>query len=396
LSEVEETTPRIHRAGPEGSDWGGLRWVWPVVLVAVLVVAPFGCYVLSPSRSLDVVVVDKTVPFTDRREHRSLFWLLRHLKIKRSDGQPYDADTDYVGAFPGPEPGDRPERTTELTDEQALRADVVYIADTYGVYEGDLESGIEMKAALERTPKIYGGLEPSEARAARRALQAGKLVIGEFNTMASPTGFEARQAIESTLGVTWTRWIGRFFHRLENEEEVPQWMRDNYERIWRDPWDFQGPGYVLLQDDSKIEVLRVGEESGSIGLTIEREEPVDPVLRGARDGIPYPFWFDVVEPRAGTEVLASFVWDLEPEGEERLYAQGLPERFPAVVRRLAPGGGRAYYFAGDFADNLMSDRPWPFAGYLAFKRWSEGAKLAPSESAFYWRFYAPMLRSILR
>ena len=123
--------------------------------------------------------------------------------------------------------------------------------------------------------------------------------------------------------------------------------------------------------------------------------PIDPVLRGARDGIPYPFWFDVVEPREGTEVLAWFEWDLEPEGDERLHAQGLPERFPAVTRRLAPGGGSAYYFAGDFADNLMSDRPWPFAGYLAFKRFAEGMKTGPSESAFYWRFYAPLLREIL-
>ena len=91
----------------------------------------------------------------------------------------------------------------------------------------------------------------------------------------------------------------------------------------------------------------------------------------------------VVEPREGTEVLAWFEWDLEPEGDERLHGQGLPERFPAVTRRLAPGGGTAYYFAGDFADNLMSDRPWPFAGYLSFKRFTEGIKAGPSESAFF-------------
>ena len=30
----------------------------------------------------------------------------------------------------------------------------------------------------------------------------------------------------------WTRWIGRFFSDLSSREEVPQWMRDNYERTF--------------------------------------------------------------------------------------------------------------------------------------------------------------------
>ena len=101
---------------------------------------------------LDVVVVDKTVPFADFREHRALFWMLRHLKIVTPDGVPYDSEQHYVGAFPGPEPGDPPRETTSLTAERASAADVVYIADTYGVYEGDLESGAKMQAALERMP----------------------------------------------------------------------------------------------------------------------------------------------------------------------------------------------------------------------------------------------------
>ncbi len=372
-----------------------LRWSWPILVLGLVVLVPWGIREASPSRRLDVVVLDKTVPFENRVEHRSLYWLLDHLKIEKPGGGAYDRDADYLGAFPGPVPGDPPERTGDLTAERARRADLVYLADTYGVYRDDLLSGPAMKASLERSPKIYGGLDPAEAESAREAVLAGKTLVAEFNTLGSPTGEEARAVLEATLGVRWTRWIGRFFPDLSDRAEVPDWMRRDYEREWGRPWDFRGPGYVLLEDDAHCEVLRVGVESPRIGLTIEREEPVDPVLRRADSGAAYPYWFDVVTAEPGARVLASFRWRLEPAGLERLKARGLPERFPAVVRRDAPGGGKAYYFAGDFADNPMPDGRVPFAGYATLRRWLERGKLAPSELAFYWRFYVPMMARLV-
>jgi len=369
-----------------------LRWAWPIIALVVVLLVPWGCYRLRPARRLDVVVVDKTVPFPTRIEHRSLYWLLDHLKIVDDEGRSYDRDADYLGAFPGPVPGDRPERTIDLDLASARRADLLYLVDTYGVYEEDLASGEEMKAALERSPKIYGGLEPAEADAVAAAIDEGRTVMAEFNTFASPTGREARERMEDLLGVHWTHWIGRYFDRLENEEEVPRWLRANYEREWKRPWDFSGAGWVLLLEDSACEVLKVGREVEVRGLTLERERPIDPLLASADDGVAYPFWFDVVEARAGARTLASYRWHLTPAGKERLEARGLPERFPAVVR--APRGN-AYYFAGDFADNPMPDRAMPFAGYLTLMRWFESLRLAPSEQSFYWRFYVPLMTGLI-
>ncbi len=372
-----------------------LRWSWPMFVLGIVVVVPWAIWEARPERRLDIVVLDKTVPFEDRVEHRSLFWLLDHLKIARPGGGAYDRDTDYLGAFPGRVPGAPPARTVDLTPERASRADLVYLADTYGVYRDDLLSASARKAALERSPKIYGGLAPEEAASARAAMDAGKTLVAEFNTLGSPTGGEARAVLEETLGVRWTRWIGRFFLDLSDRNEVPEWMRLGYAREWGRPWDFRGPGYVLVQDDAHCEVLRVGVESPRIGLVLEREEPVDPLLREAASGTAYPYWFDVVTAEPGTRVLASFRWRLEPEGLARLKARGLPETFPAVVRRDAPGGGTAYYFAGDFADNPMPDGRVPFAGYTTFRRWLERGKLAPSGLAFYWRFYVPMMERLV-
>ena len=372
-----------------------LRWSWPILLLGLLILVPWTIHVRAPSRALDVVVIDKTVPFRNRIEHRSLFWLLNHLKIAKPAGGGYDRDRDYLGAFPGPVPGDPPAWTTDLTAERAARADLVYLADTYGVYRKDLESGPAMKAALERSEPLYGGLTEAEALAARDAVAAGRTLIAEFNTLASPTGDIARKTLENTLGVRWTRWIGRYFARLEDRDEVPEWMRRDYEREWNRKWEFTGPGYVLLQDDAHCEVLQVGPEAPRIALTLEVVRPADAVLEDCADGTSYPYWFDVVEAGPGASVLANFRWRLTPAGLGRLKARNLPEVFPAVTRSMVPGGGAAWYFAGDFADNPMPDGRVPFAGYLTVRRWAERIKLSPSELAFYWRFYAPMMARLI-
>ncbi len=373
-----------------------IRWIWPVVLVALLAIGPWAAWHLEGTVPLPIAVVDKTVPFETRIEHRSLYWLLDHLRIVKPDGTPYDRDRDYFGAFPGPRPGDPPARTTSLTAEAAKGAKLVYLADTYGVYRDDLKSGEAMEAALERSPKIYGGLETGEAEAAAAAVAAGRILVSEFNTLGSPTEAEPRRILETALGVRWTRWIGRYFVRLDDPAEVPGWLRRDYEREWSKPWSFTGPGYVLVQDDAHVEVLRPGRECDAVGLVIDRQSPADRILAGAADGVPYPYWFDVVEAAPATETLARFAWRLSPDGAARLRDRGLPETFPAVTRRRAPsGGGTAYYFAGDFADNPMDDVRVPLAGYATLRRWLEAAKLAPSETAFYWRFYVPMMERIV-
>jgi hypothetical protein len=366
-----------------------LRWSWPLVVFLLIVLVPWVMYSARAQRPLPLVVVDKTVPFRNWFEHRSLYWLLTHDNVVKADGTTYAVETDYLGAYPPAVAGD-------LTPEDVAAARLIYLADTYGVYRDDLRSGGKMEAALERSPRIYGGLTEDEARAAADAPGAGKTLVAEFNTLGSPTGNEARATLESALGVRWTRWIGRYFRSLEDTEEVPQWMRTDYEREWKAPWLFHGPGYVLMQDDAHCEVLRAAFETEAIGLTIERERPIDPHLEDAADHVSYPYWFDVVVEQPGTKRLASFQWHVTAAGRERLKVRGLPERFAAVTRRASAGGGAAWYFAGDFADNPMDPRPVPFLGYTRFRRAVEGLKLAPSETAFYWRFYVPMMETVLR
>ncbi len=373
-----------------------IRWLWFPLIVGLLLLLPWILFHLRPKRPLSVVVLDKTVPFDTYVEHAGLFWLMDQLKIVQPSGERYDRAVDYLGATPGPEPGDPPAETRDLTDDAARNADLLYVIDTYGVYEEDLASGEAKQAALERSRKLYGGLTIEEARAIQAAQQRGTTIVAEFNSMASPTGPEAAALLEQVVGVRWTRWIGRYFPLLEDRDEVPQWLRDLCQRELNQPWTFAGPGYALVQDDTRCEVLLAGSDSPSIGLTIEPEPAArGEVLRKAVPGTPYTFWFDLVIPGEQTEVLASYRWSLNGPGNDKLRRLGLPQRFPAVTRYRAAGGAPAYYFAGDFGDSTVGGGRVPLAGFVTFRHWIEKTRRIPSHQAFYYRFYVPLMTEIL-
>ncbi len=370
-----------------------------LALVLLLLTIPWLIHVFAPSHPLEVVVLNKTAPFADRIEHRSFFWVLNHLKIVHANGESYDWETDYLGTQPGPEAGDPPSATHDLARSDVDGAQLLYLIDTYGVYEEDLASGDRMAAALERSRKIYGGLTLEEADVIRQAAIDGVSVIAEWNTFASPTGSRARAAMEELLGVQWTHWIGRHFRDLGDESDVPGWIRRNYEREWDKTWEFSGRGYVLLRGDDAVEVLQPGKHTKRIGLTVERNDPIDPLLAGARDGVPYSYWFDVVDVTEETKVLARFQWHLHDQGAERLRERGLPKTFAAVTRNRSSidefSAAARFYFAGDFSDSTLGRIGVPFAGYPGLRGAMERTRLLPSEETFFWRFYVPMMRRML-
>lgn len=373
-----------------------IRWLWLPLVVALFAIAPWAIFHLRPTRSLHIVMLDKTVPYDTYVEHSGIFWLLDQLKIVKPSGERYDRRTDYIGATPGAQPGDPPARTVDLTDEAVRTADLLYLVDTYGVYTDDLLSGVEKKAALERSETIYGGLTAAEARVVETAQSRGTRIVAEFNTMASPTGAEARETLERVVGVRWTHWIGRYFPLLQDRDEVPQWLRDLCQREMNRPWAFAGPGYALVQEDTRCEILLVGTDSPAIGLTIEPEPGARKYfLEKAVSATPYTFWFDLVIPDPGTEVLASYEWQLRGPGNDKLRRLGLPRRFPAVTRRTPAEGGTVYYFAGDFGDSTVLGERVPLAGFLTFRRWLEKTRRFPSHEAFFHRFYAPLMIEVL-
>ncbi len=264
----------------------------------LLFTLPFLIWTRQPIHELKVVIVDKTVSDLTRREHAGLTWLLQHRKIRKPGGADYDAAIDYYGFFP------LPDHQWEAREPSIAAAtpEFIYIADTYGVYTEEFYG----KPIGNRTAMIYGGLRPEEVRDLRAALPGCLTLVGEFNSFADPTSGDPRQACMDWFGLTWNGWIGRFFRDLDRDLEVPPWAVRNYERQTGREWLFDGPGFLFVNEDDQVEVLEEGiDVVKGRGLRF-KGLPNGRVWLDLPEDARYDYWFDLVKPKPGTEVLAEY------------------------------------------------------------------------------------------
>ena len=358
----------------------------PLPIIVLLLLAPWLAWFLQPTRPLAVLVVDKTVPVANYREHKGLMWVLNRFRfVDPASGAPFRYDRDYAGFFPRP----NHQYAIQPVPAASRRLDFVYFADTYGVYAADFFGGDSRGV---RSRLLYGGLQPGELDAATAALRPGGTLVAEFNTFADPTAAAERAHVTEVLGVAWSGWTGRFYQDLDRDGEVPLWLVRNYETQFRRPWEFKGPGFAFVHEDNRVFALVQARDVEPFGLRV-----VFPDSLARRYGVakraPYFYWFDIVSPRAGTLVEAEYEFQLLPPGRAALDSAGIPARFPAVLHRRDPAFDR-YYFAGDFADN--NDVPWPFRlrGWDRVERlfaWTKGE----SNALFYWGVYVPLLHHLL-
>jgi hypothetical protein len=361
--------------------YGFLLFILGIVLV---ISSPFWLWQLKDNRALDVLIIDKTVPDTSYREHKGLVWLLNQLKFTKYNGNSYEPNEDYIGFVPE---ADGPSAARDLPSSLESY-DAVYVADTYGVYEEDLDNE---NISGERSSKVYGGLTNEDMEALKEmAMKGGKPLIAEFNSMAHPTAEETRQLFYSLFNLEWSGWIGRYFPDLRSSE-VPEWVQDNYEKQYGKSFTFTGPGYILTDKNDRLVILDkndIGKEGVIFSTTSAGEKQF-----GEKINVPYSYWFDIVEPINEEEVLASYTLSLSKSGKETLKALNLPETFPAVVH----GENQVfdtYYFSGDFADQPDVPNLYQTKGFSTWRKWTE-ASSPDNLSAFYWKAYVPMMTSIL-
>ncbi|MDH3456602.1 MAG: hypothetical protein OER90_07135 [Gemmatimonadota bacterium] len=358
------------------------HWItfW-LLLLLLAVFGPFLLWIGEPTKSLNVLIIDKTVPTMSYREHQGLVWVLNHLKYRDSTvGGTFNAGRDYVGFFPNQ---DGPLRMMPVAPT-GRDLDLLYLADTYGVYSQDFTEA----PSSERAELIFGGLNAPELEALEPVFSSAATVIAEFNTLASPTTAPVRERLEELFGVTWTGWTGRRFASLKRDSDVPGWLVRNWERQTARDWTFSAPGFAIVHDDGRIVLLLEGQDVARNGLRVDFPESlVDEV--GVSDETPYGYWFDVVEPRRDVLVVAQYQLAVTDSGSRVLQTAGLPERFPAIVHRKI-GQSRRYYFAGDFAD--LRRVPWVFRvrGVSWLRRWGVRGELQ-----FFWNVYLPLMRWIL-
>ena len=357
------------------------RWLIVYVLFMFLAISsPYWLWKLKPETTLNVLIINKTVPDETYREHAGLVWLLNQQKYVKQDGSRYDVKTDYVGFVPKTKQ-ERPWPTSLQS------YDVIYVADTYGVYEHDFTAE---KKEGRRSEKVYGGLTEQEVNRLHDAMFEGnKTLIAEFNSFASPTERSVRETFYSLLNVEWTGWIGRYFPKLE-DDEVPVWVKENYEKQYDKRYAFTGPGYVLVDEYDRLIILH-GEEIGKRGVLFTPTKNGEKEL-GVSGSIPYSYWFDIVKPLYDDEVLATYTLSLSKSGKDKLRAIGLPTTFPAIVHHRN-NRYDAYYFSGDYADYGDVPNIYRTAGIDIWRKWT--TRHDPNSTAsFYWKAYVPMMKTI--
>ncbi|WP_043931423.1 hypothetical protein [Bacillus sp. EB01] len=343
------------------------------------VTAPFWLWQLEPSKQLDVAIIDKTVPDESYREHNGLVWILNNEKYKNDDSERYSANSDYSGF--------KPEKENEYSvlplPENLARQDLIYLADQYGVYKQEFLGKNEMG---KRSEMLYGGLQPEEMDVIEEALFTGKekTFIAEFNTFGSPASNEVRSRISNLLNAEWTGWIGRYFPDLAGKE-VPIWAKENYEKQ-TGKWNFKNGGFVFVDRNDFIVVVPQNEltDNGArFKFTEEGRKKFGDELEAD-----YQYWFDIIEARDESEILATYSLPLKKEAKNRLAGYGIPAQFPAVLNH-ENARFSSYYFAGDFADEGEVPSLYQTRGI------AEWRQFFAARDSFYWKAYVPMMKKLL-
>ncbi|WP_082892802.1 hypothetical protein [Rossellomorea aquimaris] len=348
-------------------------------LLLLLPFLPIATWLLKSDTPIDILIVDKTVPQADYREHGGLVWLLNYLKIQHPESDKQYLQTDYAGYHP--EKND--ENKIQPLTKDNLDVPLIYLADTYGVYpdqQADDERGNE---------PLYGGLTNEEVTLIQNQLfNQPTTLVTEFNTLASPTSKKARVEMEKLLGVEWTGWIGRYFHELNpaKNDEIPEWLISNY----GSPWSFNGSGVVFSHANGDIVVLEEEKHISEDFVWIEFTKKGESQF-GLDKSPSYQYWFDIVQP-TNADSLASYQIDLTDEGENLLAEHSIPSTFPAVTHHMT-GKSEVYYFAGDYVD--IDDTPafYHYSGMDSIRRWLSYER--KGHAPFFWKTYIPMMKKII-
>ncbi len=374
---------------------GKPRRRWPLATAVVLLLAsiPFVGWHLVPRAPGGVVIMDKTVPNAERRAHAQLMWWLTHARVPAPGGDWWDMARDYVGYDPEAQQG-------RLLDSAALApARLVFLADAYGVYSGDVATpDTSAGASARRSTPVFAGVQLSEARALAAFRARGGAVVAEFNVLESPTaGTPAGAMLEQLLGARYLGWLGRWYDDLSSDVDVPAWMRAKWQRRHRAAWSFTGPGYVIFSErDDRIAVILREQLEGTHVLTLEVDTPDDPLVHGVVNGGGYRSWVSGVAPTDSGVVLASFALHVDTAARAQLSREGFPLRFPAIVRRTT--GPLAAYITADVS---TAPSALPYVQRTVLLDWWRARRVreAVGEDAtldFFWRVVAPVWSAALR
>lgn len=338
-----------------------------------------------PKKPMVVLAMDKTGLTRDGQEKQPLFWVLKHGRYVRENGQLYDGSKDYLGFCPLKNNQYRVKDFHNMAESDIRRiasnVDVAYYISTSGV-SADIakRSGFAQRGMTEKDMNFLKEMKKSR-----------KLILAEFNVIASPTRVNVRHDFENEFGIRWSGWIGRYFTSLDSaSSELPQWLIKNYKKQHGGQWNFKHSGIVFAHENGTIEIL-----DRNIDL-------IDPQLlihtyayginhMGMIKEVPYSGWFDIVQMVDSTvHTISMYELRVNDRGRKLLRKSGIPAIFPAIIMHKAKDF-EFYYLCGNYSDNKIPSNSSYFIGGQHLALMLDGS----AENQFFYNFYRPMLSTIL-
>ncbi|MBA4405924.1 hypothetical protein C0389_01485 [bacterium] len=366
------------------------------ILISILPFIMYATWVFQPKKKLQLAIIDKTVLTIDGNEHKSLNWILTNDKYCTLERQLYSVSDDYYGFFPQK---DKKYAVRDFENFDSLmlkkfvdKTDAIFMTDTYGLYKKEW-FGSNLRS--EYSPLIYGGTSQKEINLLKMMKAEHKLIISEFNTIASPTTMNIRVQFEAMFGLKWTGWVGRYFDNLDTtiNKELPVWVIRDYKNQHNNIWPFTRAGIVFVKETGRLEILEYKRD-----LTDGLPQIISNSINQKRFGIPqklkYSYWFDVMKTKRSNNVVSVYQIFCNARGDSLLKSMDIPNPFPAVIEHYDKDS-KFYYFCGDFSDNPVESFLSRFYGISNFK-WIFFSKNDPAErESFFWSYYQPLVHRIL-
>jgi len=372
-----------------------VRKFWIVVWLLLLTpLCLWLAWLFTPLRPLNIAIIDKTVLLPNLREHISFNWILTNQRISKMDKEFYEANSDYLGFFPKTkkkyEVKGLEQYSLSQIDSFAGKLDMAYFTDTYGIYSNEWEG----KNILEHSPLIYGGMSTQDLHLLKALKKSKKLILTEFNDIATPTPKNIRNEFQSLFGIEWTGWAGRYYDDLDTNinKELPYWLKNGYVKQHANRWPFKKSGIAFVNENGRIEILEKDTHLEYELPYIKSEESTMNRFN-VKDDIDYPYWFDIIRTSRENNILSWYEIKTNTLGDSVLAKNGIPKRFPAAIERSIDC--KFYYFCGDFADNPVSQWLARFKYIGKIKRTLSAASEKTDKTPFFWKYYVPMISTIL-
>lgn len=386
------------QATESSQQTGRTKYVFRKLIVILLIFTPlwsFLAWYFWPRKPIRIFIMDKTVSRTTYDEHLSLMWVLNYNRFVKPDKSRYIRSEDYWGFFPVNRPQFKIKDLALYSDEQldsiAEYYDAFFYTDAYGVYSNEWYQKGNIN---ERSTLIYGGANFSELTVMEKMFQQRKLLIGEFNLVASPTPYDVRKALEDLFQFRYTGWTLRYFDELDTAKnpDIPKWMIRLHNESQGNAWSYTGPGLAYVNENGIVFVLTKKEDLISEVPVINTKKEYAQYY-GLPEYLRYPFWQDVVIPYFEENVIANYKVHPNARGDSILMYYRIPKVYPAVIGDSAEG--LRYYFCGDYSDNPFGFLTSYFRGITYIRKLFYNNQDYNDRRKFFWEYYQPLVRRIL-